>query len=36
MLGYGLVVPLLPFYAGGPANGALLVILLAAEARASR
>ncbi len=25
MLGYGLVVPLLPFYAGGLANGALLV-----------
>lgn len=25
MLGYGLVVPLLPFYAGGPAGGALLV-----------
>ena len=25
MLGYGLVVPLLPFYAGGLAGGALLV-----------
>jgi hypothetical protein len=25
MLGYGLLVPLLPFYAGGLANGALLV-----------
>ena len=28
MLGYGLVVPLLPFYAGGLANGALLVGVL--------
>ena len=28
MLGYGLVVPLLPFYAGGPARGAALVGLL--------
>ena len=28
MLGYGLVVPLLPFYAGGLANGALLVGIL--------
>ena len=25
MLGYGLVVPLLPFYPGGLANGAFLV-----------
>lgn len=29
MLGYGIVVPLLPFYAGGPATGAALVGALA-------